>query len=266
MAHPRNLDDDPIVRGIRRTPPLRREDNAALARTVVAGGPDAERARAIMVEGNMRLVLLLARKYPDGTLTLHDRLQEGAIGLMKAVNKFDPDRGISFATYATYWVRATIDRAINSNEYALAVPGNVAVAIRRLRRIEATSPIPLTDDETEEVLDLGAGSVAAVRMLPTSVMSFDAPVSADDADGPTVGDTIADGSADDPEDAALRSGLWRALERCPNLNDRDRTMLSLFALGETYQDMGDLYGVSRERSRQVVASALRALRSSNSGQ
>jgi len=256
----RDLDDDPIVRGIRRTPPLKRDDNAALARIVAAGGPDADRARARMIEGNMRLVLVVARKYPDGSLTLHDRLQEGAIGLMKAVNKFDPDRGISFATYAIYWVRATIDRAINSNEYTITVPGNVAVAIRRLRRIEASSTVPLTDDETEEVLHLGPSSVAAVRMLPSSVLPFDAPVSAEDPDGSTVGDTIADTGAEDPEDAALRAGLWRILGRCHDLDDRDRTMLGLFAMGEPYQEMGELYGVSRERARQIILAALRVLR------
>jgi len=179
---------------------------------------------------------------------------------MRAVNKFDPDRGISFATYAIYWVRATIERAINANEYTISVPGNVAVAIRRLKRIESTTAVPLTDEETEEVLHLGASSVAAVRMLPTSMLPFDAPVSAEDPDGSTVGDIIADTDAEDPEDASLRAGLWRMLGRCHDLDDRDRTMLGLFAVGESYQEMGEMYGVSRERARQIILAALRVLR------
>jgi RNA polymerase sigma factor (sigma-70 family) len=259
-AHYTHPDDEFVVRGIRRAPILRREDNDALARTIAAGGPEAERARAHMIEGNMRLVLIIARKYRDGPLTLQDRLQEGSIGLMKAITKFDPDRGISFATYASWWVRAFIERAVLGSEHVFNVPDNVASAIRRLRRAEATSQTPLTDDEVGAILSLSAKSVAAVRTLPTSVLSFDAPVSADDADGPTAGDIIADGSTNDPEEDLMLSEGRHILDRCPNLDERARTMVGLYLSGGTYQEIGDLYGVSRERVRQVLMLTMRMLR------
>lgn len=246
----REIDDDPIVRAIRRTPALRREDNTALARTVGQGGIEGERARDKMVEGNMRLVLLLSRKYPDGILTLHDRLQEGACGLMRAVAKFDPERGISFATYATFWVRAYIERAINANEHTITVPGNVASAMRRLRRVEADTPRHLTDEETEEVLHLSRPIAAAVRMLPTRMVPLDAPVSFDE--DTLVIDTIRDDTFEDPTDKMTLSDVWRALERCEGVADRDKTMIGLFAFGETYSDIGEAYNLSRERVRQII--------------
>lgn len=259
MATQREVDDDPIVRAIRRTPALKREDNTALARVVARGGEEGKRAGDRMVAGNMRLVLILARKYPDGNLTLHDRLQEGAFGLMRAVTKFDPERGISFATYATFWIRAAIERAIYSNEHTITVPGNVASAMRRLRRIEAATPRPLTDEETEEVLHLSRTTVAAVRMLPTSMVPLDAPVSHDD-DGTLVVDTIGDDTVVDPADGLSMKDVWRALERCPDVTDRDKTMVGLFAFGESYTDIGDAYNLSRERVRQVILKVLDRVR------
>jgi len=259
MAVQREVDDDPIVRAIRRTPALNREDNTALARIVAKGGDAAMHARDRMVAGNMRLVLLLARKYPDGNLTLHDRLQEGSFGLMRAVAKFDPERGISFATYATFWIRAAIERAMCSNDHTITVPGNVASAMRRLRRVEATTQRPLTDDETEEVLHLSRSTVAAIRLLPTSMVPMDAPVSHDD-DGTLVVDTIGDDAGDDPLDRVTMGDVWRALERCADVTDRDKTIVGLFAFGETYQEIGAAYDLSRERVRQVITSALSKLR------
>jgi RNA polymerase primary sigma factor len=255
----REIDDDPIVRAIRRTPALRREDNTALARTVAQGGIEAGRARDRMIEGNMRLVLILARKYPDGSLTLHDRLQEGACGLMRAVTKFDPERGISFATYATFWVRAYIERAINANEHTITVPGNVASAMRRLRRVEATTPRHLTDEETEEVMHLSCTIAAAVRMLPTRMVPLDAPVSFGD-DSTLVIDTIRDDTSEDPVDKMAMGDVWRALERCEGVLDRDKTMVGLFAFGETYSDIGEAYNLSRERVRQIIISVMVKLR------
>lgn len=258
MATQREVDDDPIVRAIRRTPALRREDNTQLARIVAQGGVEGERARDRMISGNMRLVLILARKYPDGNLTLHDRLQEGAFGLMRAIAKYDPERGISFATYATFWVRASIERAIYSNEHTITVPGNVASAMRRLRKVEAATPRPLTDEETEEVLHLGRSTVSAIRQFPTSMVPLDAPVTYDD--DTLVVDTIGDDTVEDPANKVALEDVWRALERCHDVTERDKTMVGLFAFGEPYQEIGEAYGLSRERVRQIVMRVLAALR------
>lgn len=256
MSKARTPTDDPIVDSILRSPSLRREDNATLARLVAAGGPDGAVARNRMVEGNMRLVLTMARRYPDGTLTLHDRLQEGTIGLMRAVSKFDPSRGFSFATYAIYWIKACIDRAVYNNDHAVTIPANVSHAIRRLRRIEATSSTPITDEEFVRALNLGPTVVAAIRQLPTSQIPFDAPIHHADSEGVTYAEIIADPMVEDPEASAVGVSLWRALETCPNMTDRERSMLGLFVLGETYQDVSAVYGLSRERVRQIVAAAM----------
>ena len=259
MATQREVDDDPIVKSIRRTPALRREDNTELARIVARGGVEGDRARDRMITGNMRLVLILARKYPDGNLTLHDRLQEGAFGLMRAIAKYDPERGISFATYATFWVRASIERALYSNEHTITVPGNVASAMRRLRKVEATTPRPLTNEETEEVLHLGKSTVSAIKLLPTSMVPLDAPVSFDD-DNTLVVDTIGDDTIGDPANRVTMGDVWKVLDRCPDVTERDKTMVGLFAFGEAYQDIGEAYGLSRERVRQIVMRVLAALR------
>lgn len=259
MATQREVEDDPIVRAIRRTPALRREDNTALARIVAQGGDEGKRAGDRMVAGNMRLVLILARKYPDGNLTLHDRLQEGAMGLMRAVAKFDPERGISFATYATFWVRAAIERAMYSNEHTIAVPGNVASAMRRLRKVEAATPRPLTDEETEEVLHVSRATVAAIRLLPSSMVPLDAPVSYED-DNTLVVDTIRDDTVEDPVERSTLGDVWKVLDSVEGVTERDKTMLGMFAFGETYSDIGDAYGLSRERVRQVILAVLAKVR------
>jgi RNA polymerase primary sigma factor len=256
MRSNREFDDDLILKGIRRIPALKRADNVALAHLILKGGAEGLRARDQMVAGNMRLVLHIARKYPDGTLNLHDRIQEGAMGLLRAINKFDPERGISFATYAIYWIRAHIERAVSANEYTIHVPANVAFAIRRLRRAEAAADQPLTDDETEEILALGPNIVQAVKRMPHTIVPIDAPI-ASDPDGQIMADIVPDQSIEDPEEAVLRSGLWQFLSVDCGLPDRDLTMLGLFACGETYQSMGEMYGVSRERARQIVVDAIK---------
>ena len=256
MPFNREMIDDPLIRGIRRIPALKRADNVALSRVILNGGAEGIRARDRMVEGNMRLVLHIARKYPDGSLNLHDRIQEGSMGLLRAISKFDPERGISFATYAIYWIRAHIERAVSANEHTIHVPANVAFAIRRLRRAEAASAHPLTEDETEEILALGPNIIQAVKRMPHGLVPIDAPIAAD-PDGQIMADIVPDLSIEEPEETVLRSGLWQFLSTDCGLPDRDLTMLGLFACGETYQSMGEMYGVSRERARQIVVDALK---------
>ena len=227
---------------------------------MAAGGPDAARAMDEMVQGNMRLVLALARKYPDWPLSLPDRVQEGVFGLIKAIGKFDPDRGFSFTTYAAYWIRATIEKALLRNAHTFAVPANVAAAIRRLRKAESKSPRPLTDAEVDAALYLGETQLRAAKLMPIGVVSADSPVSAADGDGVTILETLSDESAASPEHRAEADAMWRALDQCPELTDRDRAILNMMLSGETYRDIGAVYGLSGERVRQVIVSASRKLR------
>lgn len=253
--------DDPIVRSILATPALGREANAALARTVATGGAEAKAALRQMVAGNMRLVFSIARKYPDGNLTLHDRLQEGALGLMRAARKFDPERGFSFATYASYWIRSTIDRAIQENEHPVAVPNNVVAAIRRLRRAEASTPRPLTDGEVDDVLQVGMRTAATLQVMSAVTIPLDAPAFPGPGGGDTlVSEVIADDSATNPEEYALNGDVWVALRKCANLSRRDYEMLEMYVSGGTYSSIAAAYGLSRERVRQIINKVVSTLR------
>lgn len=261
MRRPPYESDDPVVRSIFALPALGREANSDLARTVAAGGDAAKAALRQMVAGNMRLVFSIARKYPDGNLTLHDRLQEGAIGLLRAARRFDPDRGFSFATYASYWIRATIDRAIQENEHPVSVPTNVVAAIRRLRRAEASTPRPLTDEEVDDVLQMGLRTPAALRVMSSVTIPLDAPAFPGPGGGDAlVSEVIADDSADSPEERVLNGDVWVALRKCPNLSRRDFEMLDMYVSGGTYSSIAAEYGLSRERVRQIVAKTVAAVR------
>lgn len=261
MTTRRSDADDPIVQAILSSRALRREDNAALARTVAAGGADAQRALDRMVTGNMRLVYNIARKYPNGSLTLHDRLQEGALGLMKAARKFDPDRGVGFATYASFWIRATIGRAINGSDHVLTIPDNVLAAIRRLRRASASTPDRLSNAEVDKVLVMGDRTPAVVAAMSAVAVPLDAPAFVGaDSDDTMVVDNISDESAEDPEEMLLRGDVWLALRGCTALTERERAMLCMYVGGESYAGIGVRYGLSRERVRQIIDKVVATLR------
>lgn len=253
--------DDPLVREILSTPALRREDNDALARVVVAGGPDAQRAVDRMVTGNMRLVYRIARKYPDGTLCMRDRIQEGAIGLLRAARKFDPDRGVGFATYASYWIKATIGRSINGSEHLLSIPDNVVAAIRRLRRANASSSRPLSADEIDKVLVMGDRTPAVLSTMSSVVVPLDAPLSVEsDYDDDRMSGSIADPEAETPEAMVMQGDVWVALRRCQDLTEREYGMLVLYVGGESYAGIGVRYKLSRERVRQIIDKVVATLR------
>lgn len=245
------------VKAIRKFPPLSRESNDALARKIALGGPEAQEATHTMITGNLRLVLMLASKYADKNLTIDDRIQEGVFGLMRAIHKFDPNRGISFATYAMFWVRASIERAINRNENLIHVPADVVTAMRRLRRVESASPHPLTREESREVLHLGAVSTEAALLMP-SVISADNPIS--EFGGELLLDTIQGGPSDTPEFKLTEVELWEVLHQCPDIAERDRTIIGMHVFGASYVEIGAELDLSRERVRQVIATTLTRLR------
>lgn len=261
MSGWRNDGDNPTVRSIFSTPVLGRDANAALARVVRAGGDKAKPALDQMVAGNMRLVLSIARRYPDGNLNLHDRLQEGALGLMRAARKFDPDRGFSFATYASYWIRATIDRAIQENEHPVSVPHNVVAAIRRLRRVASMSDKALTDAEVDAVLQMGVRTSAALQVMSYVTVPMDAPAFPSLGGGDVLmSEVIADESVENPEAITLDRDVWVALRKCHNLNAREYKILSQYVSGDTYADIGLRHGLSRERVRQIIIKVVDLLR------
>jgi RNA polymerase primary sigma factor len=245
------------VKAIRKSQPLSRESNAVLARQIALGGPEAQDATNAMITGNLRLVLMVASKYVDKYLTLDDRIQEGVLGLMRAIRKFDPDRGVGFATYAVFWIRASIERAINRNENIIHVPADVVTAMRRLRRVEATTPHPLTQEESREVLHLGVLSTEAALLLP-NVLSADSPIT-ESGEGLLL-EMLQGGASDTPEFRLSEVELWEVLHQCPNILERDRTIMGMYVFGTRYSEIAAELGLSRERVRQIVTATTIRLR------
>lgn len=240
----------PLVKAIRSSPPLNREENNRLSRLVAAGGEAGQRAREQMVTGNMRLVLHIASRYMDGGMSLEDRIQEGVFGLMRAITKFDPDRGFGFSTYATFWIRAAIDRAVIGNENIIYVPANVALAHRRMKNEEARTGNKLTEAEAIDLMMIGVSSALAVLTLPTVIPADSSRTNGDD-DSRVI--DIVPGDDDGTDYSTLQADLWRAVETCPDISDRDRNILEMHAFGFSYEETGQKYGLSRERVRQVLA-------------
>jgi RNA polymerase sigma factor (sigma-70 family) len=251
----RLLEDGPIPEG------TSREDLEELA----TAGLDAKQQ---FVEANLRLVVSIARKYPTDTLPLIDLIQEGNLGLIRAVEKFDYRRGYKFSTYATWWVRQAIGRGLSHTARAIRLPVHVEEEVSRLRRAERTLSRDLGREPTRAELAHALGTqpehvdeLLRWRRDPTSL---DATV--DDAGETPMGDLLEDTETTSPEAEIVAQddlvGLHRLLDRLP---DREAAILrARFGLedGEplSYAQIGARYGLSHNRVRQITDRSLRRLR------
>ena len=245
-------------------PLLTREDEVALAQAIEAGD---DAARRTMIESNLRLVVTIARRFTATGLPLGDLVQEGNLGLMRAVEKFDWRLGFKFSTYATWWIRQAIARgAADRGTRAIRLPVHVDEQMGRLWRTRTRLHERLgrepTDDELADALDVPVGKVARLKDTAQAVTSLDAPVG---EDGAHLQDLLDD-SAAGPDELAVaavgREALEQALDALP---DREREVLVLrFGLDSgtprTLAEVGSVMGFSRERARQVERDALAALR------
>jgi RNA polymerase primary sigma factor len=222
-------------------------------------------ARERMITANLRLVVKLATGYANLGLPLLDLISEGNIGLMKAVERFDPAKGGKLSTYAAWWIKQSIKRALANQSKTIRVPVHQIEKIAKIRRLTADLGREPSDEELADEVGLTAAKVAALKGSAISPASLDAPVGRDD--GETLfGEMISDENAEDPraklEEKDALAGLGSVLEV---LTPREREIMKLrYGLGggrqKTLEHIGAKFGITRERIRQIQVGALRKLR------
>jgi RNA polymerase primary sigma factor len=253
------------LREIARTPLLTPQREVELARKIKNGD---RQARAIMINSNLRLVVTIARDYANYGLPLLDLISEGNIGLMKAVEKFDLSKRAKLSTYAVWWIRQSIKRALSNQGKLVRLPVHLGDKMSKLRRVAFQMSEELGREPTDEELGLEIGmaaeKVSELRSAGVRLASLDAPIS---DDGLTeFGESVADEEARSPfellRDKDLRGKVNGLLK---GLSDREKTIISQrFGLGgenrKTLQQIGNKLGVSRERIRQLENAAVTKLR------
>jgi len=256
------------LREIGKIPLLSLEEENALAEKIVKGD---KKAKDKMVEANMRLVVSIAKRYSGRGLDLLDLIQEGNTGLLRAVDKFDPEKGFKFSTYATWWIRQAITRAIADQARTIRIPVHMVETINKVLRTTRKLTQELNREPTvEEIakeLDMEPDKVEYVMRIKQDIASLDASVGRDGDDEDSVlGDFVEDEERTSPEDSAVTQILKEQLaEILATLSDREQKIIKMrFGIGgerpHTLEEVGAEFSVTRERIRQIEAKALSKLR------
>lgn len=237
-------------------------------RQMSIGEAKARRAKKEMVEANLRLVISIAKKYTNRGLQFLDLIQEGNIGLMKAVDKFEYRRGYKFSTYATWWIRQAITRSIADQARTIRIPVHMIETINKLNRISRQilqeTGREATPEELAEKMELSEDKIRKVLKIAKEPISMETPVG--DDDDSHLGDFIEDNNIESPVDSATAEGLREAtLEILETLTPREAKVLRMrFGIemntDHTLEEVGKQFDVTRERIRQIEAKALRKLR------
>ena len=236
--------------------------------TIKRGEREAERAKKEMIEANLRLVISISKKYTNRGMQFLDLIQEGNIGLMKAVDKFEYRRGYKFSTYATWWIRKAITRSIAYQARTIRIPVHMIETINKLVRTSrqmmlemGREPIP---EELAKRLSMPVDKIRKVMKIAKEPVSLEAPVG--DEEDSSLGDFIADENALQPVDSAIHSNLKETCTRIlSSLTPREERVLRMrFGIGmntdHTLEEVGQQFNVTRERIRQIEAKALRKLK------
>jgi len=260
--------DDPVrmyLKEIGKVDLLTAEEEVSLAKRMEKGDMEAKRQ---LVEANLRLVVSIAKKYVGRGMLFLDLIQEGNMGLMKAVEKFDYTKGYKFSTYATWWIRQAITRSIADQARTIRIPVHMVETINKLIRVsrqllqeKGREPTP---EEIGEEMDMSADKVREIKKIAQEPVSLETPIG--EEEDSHLGDFIEDEDAPAPASAAsymlLRDQLDNVLD---TLTDREKRVLELrFGIEDgrprTLEEVGKEFGVTRERIRQIEAKALRKLR------
>ena len=253
------------LKEIRQFPLLTVEEERELIDRIGRGDMSA---RDRLVESNLRLVVSIAKKYQNNGLTLMDLIQEANIGLLIAVEKFEPERGYRFSTYASWWIKQTISRALDNKSKLIRLPAYVVEGVNKMKNVERALTITLgrepTLEEVAKEMGLDEAKVKKLRDSSKEISSLD--VAVGDDDEATMGELIADTSSLTPEESMENRTKTEVLDTIlGTLEDREGDVIKYrYGLmdGEprTLEEVGQIFGLTKERIRQIEAKALRKLR------